>query len=76
MQLISNKSDIKPDQRKTMLIDDCFADLSFMKIIELGILSYQKVFIEYSETQLKRIKKEMEKDEQFLKMVRQPEEYD
>ena len=55
MQLISNNSAIKADYRKTLLIDDCFADIVPAKIIELGIIAYRKIFIQYSDKQLLRI---------------------
>ena len=76
MQLISNKSAVKPDLRKTLLVDGCFHDIAPMKIIELGIIAHKKIFLKYTEEQLARIRGQLETDEELLKMIREPEQHD
>ena len=62
MQLISNKSDARPDFRKTLLIDGCFSDIGPFKIIELGMISHNKLVLRYTDVQMKRILKEIKRD--------------
>ena len=67
---------LKYELRKTLLLDDCFKDITSNKIIELGIAANSKLELSYTEEQFQRVEANIRKDHEFLKRVRYPREVD
>ena len=47
--MVSNMSNQKKEYRKTLLLDDCFKDITAQKMIELGIVAAGKLELIYTD---------------------------
>lgn len=61
------------EKRKKLRLGDCIKNVSIDKIISLLQMSYKKLEIDFDE---KILKESMQKNEHFLKRIKEPEEYE
>lgn len=69
-------SPLKKEQRKILIIDECFKDIDIVNISRLGVVADGKLNLHCSNDYLDHLKHLLKSDHEMLLKIQNPEEYD